>query len=271
MPPGRRLRHGHDMARSRSGESVLQRAVRILEVFGPDSMSVSIGDIAKRADLPLSTASRLVEEMIQHGLLRRDSARRVRIGIRLWELASRAAPTRGLRDVAMPFMEDLHAVVGHHVQLAVREGVEVLIVERLSAPGAVVNISRIAGRLPAHVSSSGLVLLSHAPTAVQDRVLAGPLVAMTGHTIIDSRTLRTFMAEVRRTGVAYCPRFIHPDATGIAVPIRDPADQVIAALSVIVPADKHAASRIPALQTAAQGIRRSLGMPWPKTQEPRSH
>jgi DNA-binding IclR family transcriptional regulator len=116
-----------------------------------------------------------------------------------------------------------------------------------------------------------LVLLSHAPTAVQDRVLAGPLVAMTGHTIIDSRTLRTFMAEVRRTGVAYCPRFIHPDATGIAVPIRDPGDQVIAALSVIVPADKHAASRIPALQTTAHGIRRSLGMPWPKTQEPRSH
>jgi DNA-binding IclR family transcriptional regulator len=271
MPPGRRLSHGHDMARSRSGESVLQRAVRILEVFGPDSPSVSIGDIAKRADLPLSTASRLVEEMIQHGLLRRDSARRVRIGIRLWELASRAAPTRGLRDAAMPFMEDLHAVVGHHVQLAVREGVEVLIVERLSAPGAVVNVSRIAGRLPAHVSSSGLVLLSHAPTAVQARVLAGLLVAMTGHTITDSRTLRTFMAEVRRTGVAYCPRFIHPDATGIAVPIRDPGDQVIAALSVIVPADKHAASRIPALQTAAHGIRRSLGMPWPKTQEPRSH
>src|SRR5258708_35143909 len=133
------------MARSGSGESVLQRAVRILEVFGPDSTSVSIGDIAKRADLPLSTASRLVGEMIQHGLLRRDSARRVRIGIRVWELASRAAPTRGLRDAAMPFMEDLHAGVGHHGQFAGREGVGGVIVERLSAPRAVVNNSPIAG------------------------------------------------------------------------------------------------------------------------------
>jgi len=258
----------HLMARSASGESVLQRAVRILEVFSPDTPSVSLTDIATRAQLPLSTASRLVEDMIGHGLLRRDNAGRVRIGMRLWELASRASPTRGLRDAAMPFMEDLHAVVGHHVQLAVREDDEVLFIERLSARGAVVNVARIAGRLPAYVSSSGLVLLSHAPRAVQERVLGGELKAITEHTITDSRTLRSFMAEVRRTGVAYCPRFIHPEATGIAVPIRDPADRVVAALSVIVPADEHAASRIPALQTAARGIRRAMVTPVNPTSAP---
>lgn len=41
----------------------------------------------------------------------------MRIGVRLWELAQRASPTLSLRDAAMPFLEDLHAVVGHHVQL----------------------------------------------------------------------------------------------------------------------------------------------------------
>ncbi len=107
------------MARSTSGESVLERAVRILEVFDADHITVTITDIAERAGLPLSTASRLVDDLVGLGLLRRDEGRRVRIGVRLWELASRASPTLGLREAAMPFLEDVHAIVGHHVQLGV--------------------------------------------------------------------------------------------------------------------------------------------------------
>jgi len=50
------------------------------------------------------------------GLLARDTDRRVRIGVRMWELALRASPTLSLREAAMPYLEDLHAVVGHHAQ-----------------------------------------------------------------------------------------------------------------------------------------------------------
>ncbi|GAB34536.1 putative IclR family transcriptional regulator [Gordonia otitidis NBRC 100426] len=60
------------MARSSAGESVLTRAVRILEVFDPDNVAIPLGVIAEQADLPLSTASRLVDELVAHGLLRRD-------------------------------------------------------------------------------------------------------------------------------------------------------------------------------------------------------
>jgi DNA-binding IclR family transcriptional regulator len=240
---------------------VLERAVRILEVFDADHVAVSVSDIAYRANLPLSTASRLVEELIGHGLLRRDGNRRVHIGLRLWELASRASPTRGLRDAAMPFLEDLHAVVGHHVQIGVRQNEEVLFIERLSAPGSVINVTRVAGRLPLHVSSSGLVLLAHAPVDLQERVARGPLRSYTDRTITDGKQLRTVLAEIRRTGSAVCPGFIHPDATGVAVPLRDAADHVIGALSVIVPRDDRAASHIPALLAAARGIRRQLGTP----------
>jgi DNA-binding IclR family transcriptional regulator len=158
----------------------------------------------------------------------------------------------------MPFMEDLHAVVRHHTQLGVLDGQEVLFVERLSAPGAVINITRIAGRLPLHASSSGLVLLAHASRELQERVLSGSLRAYTRHTVVDPARLRALLADVRKTEVAFCRGFVDERATGIAVPLRGTKDDILAALSVIVPNDANARMQIPALQAAARGITRAM-------------
>jgi DNA-binding IclR family transcriptional regulator len=247
------------MVKPEHGESVLSRVVRIFETFEPDTPALRVTDIARRADLHVATASRLVDALVGHGWLRRDPDRRIRVGVRLWELASRASPTLGLREAAMPFMEDLHAVVGHHTQLAVLEDLEVLFVERLSAPGAVVNVTRVAGRLPLHASSSGLVLLAHAPADLQERVLTGPLGAFRRTTLTDPARLRRFLADVRRTGYAFCAGFIDEETTGIAVPLRGPGGDVVAALSVIVPNDRNARMQIPALRAAARGISRAMG------------
>jgi DNA-binding IclR family transcriptional regulator len=248
-----------DVARPAKGESVLSRVVRIFETFGPDTPALRVSDIARGAGLHVATASRLVDELVGHGWLRRDADRRIRVGVRLWELASRASPTLGLREAAMPFMEDLHAVVGHHTQLAVLEDREVLFVERLSAPGAVVNVTRVAGRLPLHASSSGLLLLAHARADLQEQVLAAPLKGYSRNTVTEPARLRRFLADVRRDGYAFCAGFIDEEATGIAVPLRGPADEVVAALSVIVPNDRNARMQIPALRAAARGISRSMG------------
>ena len=219
---------------------------------------LTVSQLAARTGLHVATTSRLVEQLVGEGMLARDAARRVRIGVRLWELGARAAPTRGLREAALPFLEDLHAVVGHHAQLAILDGIEVLFVERLSSPGAVINYSRVAGRLPAHASSSGLVLLAAAPADVLERVLAGPLRPYTDQTITDARQLRRVLADVRREGYAYNPGHVHPEATGVAVPVRDASGSVIAAVSVIVPNSPSARSTIPVLQTTARGISRAL-------------
>lgn len=248
------------MARTTTGESLLSRVVRILETFDSDTPALRVGEIARRSGLHVATASRLIEELVAYGWLHRDPDRKVRMGVRLWELASRASPALSLREAAMPFLEDLHAVVGHHAQLSVLDGDEVLFLERLSAPAGVVNITRIAGRLPLHASSSGLVLLAFGPVELQDRVLAGPLRAYTADTITDAGRLRSLLAEIRRTGYALCPGFIDADATGIAVPLGDGRAQVVAALSVIVPNDEHARARLPVLQAAARGITRTLSM-----------
>ena len=171
------------MARTATGESSLARAVRILDCFTPDEPALPVSEIARRAGLHVATASRLVAELVGHGLLARGPDRAVRIGMRMWELASRASPTLSLREAAMPFLEDLHAVVGHHAQLGIRDGDEVLFVERLTARDAVVNFSRIAGRLPLHVTSSGLVLLAYGDEELQERVLSRPLHRFTDRTL----------------------------------------------------------------------------------------
>ncbi|GAA4661088.1 IclR family transcriptional regulator [Amycolatopsis dongchuanensis] len=237
---------------------MLGRIVRIIEVFGPDTPALGVSELARRADLHVATASRLVERLVGYGWLQRDADRKVRIGVRLWELASRASPTLPLREAAMPYLEDLHAVVRHHTQLAVLDGDEVLFLERLSARHAVINLTRIAGRLPLHASSSGEVLLAHAPAELQERVLSGPLPAYTRFTVTDPKVLRARLADIRRDGYALCPGYIDERATGVAVPVRGPGGAVVAALGVVVPNDDNARATIPALRATALGIARSL-------------
>lgn len=244
-------------------DNLLARAVRILEAFDVGHASLPIAAVARRADLPVPTTYRLVGELVRLGLLERGPDRKVHVGIRLWELASRSSQTVSLRDAAMPYMDDLHAVVKQHTQLAVLEGEEVLYLERKSARGAqAANITRTASRLPAHACSSGHVLLAYGPTDVQERVLAGPLQALTPKTVTDPAELRRYLAETRYRGYSVVPGWVHEQAAGVAVPVYGADGQVVAALSVIIPNEPgRVAPVVPALQATARGIGRALGAP----------
>lgn len=246
------------MARSGSGESVLERVVRILEAFTPRTPVLTVGEVARRADLPVATASRLIAELVEHGLLSRDDDRRVRVGTRLWELGSRASPTLSLRELAMPVLEELLRVVGHHAQLGVLDGEEVLFVERLSAEHAVINYTRIAARLPLHASSSGLVLLAHAPHELRERILAEPLAGLAPETVTDAAAVRRILGQIRSKGFVIAPGYIEAVSTGVAVPLRDGSGDIIAALSVVLPRETPTDVALSELLGAARGIRTAL-------------
>jgi DNA-binding IclR family transcriptional regulator len=255
--------HTPVVPRTATGESSIARAVRIFAAFTPDDTSLQVSEIARRTGLHVATASRLVAELAAHGLLERGPDREVRIGVRMWELASRASPTLSLRDAAMPYLEDVHAVVGHHAQLGVLDGDDVLFVERLSARDAVINYSRIAGRLPLHISSSGHVLLAYGPPELRERVLGRALERYTDATVTDPERLRATLGETRRRGYALLPGHVHPDAAGVAVPVRNALGDVVATLSVIVPNDGRARTHVPVLVAAARGVSRALSSPRP--------
>ncbi len=247
------------MANSASGDSVTDRLVRVLETFTPTRTVQTTAEIGRRAGLPSSTAHRIVGELVAAGLLERDAARRVRIGMRLWELATRSSRALSLRQAALPFMERVQSRVREHTQLAILEQDEALFLERLSGPGAGSNVTRVAGRLPLHASSSGLVLLAYGGNELQERVLGSPLAPLTPATLVDPAAVRRKLAEIRALGYAIAPGYVEEVSTGIAVPIRDETARVIAALSVVLPREAQVEVVIVELRRAAHDIERSLG------------
>ena len=165
------------MANSSAGRSSLSRAMDLLAAFDLDAVFLSVSQLSARSGLPLTTTHRLVAELVQLGLLERQPDRTYRLGVRLWELASKTPGAVGLREIAQPHLLAVHSRVRQHAQLGVLDGRDVLFLERLSTREAVVNFTVIGGRLPLHASSSGQVLLAHSPTAFQEEILASELVA----------------------------------------------------------------------------------------------
>jgi DNA-binding IclR family transcriptional regulator len=239
--------------------SVIGRALKVLDAFSAERTHLSLSEISRHAGLPLATTHRLVAELAAWGALERDSQGRYGIGLRLWEVGALAPRGLGLREIAMPFLEDLYEATHENVQLAVLDGLEVVYVERIFGRAAVDVFSRVGARWPAHATGVGLVLLAHAPAEVQERYLAAPLAAFTEKTIVDAARLRRVLAEVRRTGIAVSEGQVTLDAMSVAAPVRDAANEVVAALSIIVRAGTVQPMPLAAaVVTAARGISRAL-------------
>lgn len=241
-------------------ESPLRRALRVFEAFTVDHLELNLTEIARRSGLPISTTHRLVGELVRWGALERGPGG-YRIGLRLWETAALAPRALGLRDVAWPYLEDLYHAIGENVLLAVRDGMEIVFVERLSGHGAVPVLTTLGRRRSLHATSAGLALLAHAPTQVQETVLSSPLRRYTPRTVVDPVRLRHTLAEIRRAGYAVCDGHMTLDALSVAAPIVDSTGLVSSALSVVVSAGTDHRRLIPAVVTAARGVSRALGAP----------
>lgn len=245
------------MANSRSGDSMTSRIVRVLDSFTGERTVQTATQIARRTGMPQSSAHRIVNDLVEAGLLERDDENRIRLGMRLWELALRGSRALRLRQAALPHMEAVQAQIRQHTQLAVLEHDEALFLERLSDPDSGANVTRIAGRLPVHASSAGLVLLAHADPAVRERVLAAPLRSLSPETITDAEALRKLLTSIRRRGHVVAPGSIEVISTGVAVPVRD-HEEVVAALSVVLPRASPTEPAVLALLAAAKSIERDL-------------
>jgi DNA-binding IclR family transcriptional regulator len=242
--------------------SAIVRALQLLETFSPEHTGLTLTEMARRSGLPLTTTHRIVGDLLTWGALERDTDGRFRIGLRLWETASLAPRGLGLRELALPFLEDLSQVTQENVQLAVREDHEVVYVERIAGRTAVPVFTRVGGRFPMSPTGVGLVLLAHAPAEVQEEILSAPLPRFTEKTIVSPRRLRQVLSEVRRTGVAISDRQVTMDALSVAAPVSGRGGDVVAAISVVVHADEvRPTTLVPVVRAAARGISRALGLP----------
>ena len=242
---------------SQPGASVTSRVLALLAAYDEEHRRLTLTELAERAGLPVPTAHRLVGELVAWGALSRDTAGRYVVGRRLWDVAMLAPVQTGLRQLASPHLHDLYGATLATVHLAVRDGTEVLYLDRLAGNASVPVVSQIGSRLPLHATGVGKVLLAHAPAEVQAAVLAD-LARITPYTITQPGTMRRQLGRVLKDDYATTVEEMSLGACSVAVPVRA-GSRGAAALGIVVPSMKNDRPRlVAALQVAARGIGRSL-------------
>jgi DNA-binding IclR family transcriptional regulator len=246
--------------RPKQGEPVIDRALSLLAVFSDRRRALTLSEMARYADMPAPTALRLIARLVAWGALERLDDGRYVVGVRLWEVASLSPRGHGVREIALPYLEDLFEVTRHHVLLAVRDNEEAVLIERLSAKDATEVAYRVGGRAPLRSTAVGLVLLAGADQQFQETILAKAPENEPGVAAMPEGQVRRTLSDVRRTGIAMIRRTVPSRTVSVASPIFDAQGAVVAALSIVVPDGSTPPNVLaPAVRAAARAVSRSLG------------
>ncbi len=240
------------------GPSVTARAFALLACFDERHRALRLSDLANGSGLPLTTAHRLVADLVGVGALRRLPSGEYVIGRRVWQLGLLAPVQTGLREFASPFLQDLYGATLETVHLAVRDGHEALYVDRLSGHRSVPIISTVGSRLPLHATGVGKVLLAYAPDAVRQAVLRGPLPRFTPRTVTTPGRLFAQLEQVRADGYATTVEEMSVGACSVAVPVTASGEVVAAVGFVVGDLRRSRPQLVAALRVATQGIARQL-------------
>ncbi len=238
---------------------MLDRAFRLLDAFTDQETSLTLTALSERAAIPLSSTLRLAQHLSRLGALERQPDGTFTVGLRMLEYAALSPRGHGLRAIALPYMEDLHRATRQHVQLAVRDNDEGIIIERLSAPGAGRVLYYVGGRVPLHGTGLGVILLAHARPEFQEAYLQRELFLEPEHLPIVAAELRSQLRSVRALGVAHMTRSLPEPAASVGAPVFDRSGACVAALSVLG-ADGSLDTRMlePAVVAIARAISRDL-------------
>ncbi|MFE7277067.1 IclR family transcriptional regulator [Streptomyces sp. NPDC057623] len=236
---------------------MLEKAANILECFSPSGGSYRLAELAKRTGLPKPTVHRLAADLVRLGWLER-SGPRYRLGAKLFELGSLVPHRLDLREAALPFLQDLFEATRETVHLGVREGMDIVYLERIHGHEALQLPSRIGGSLPLTCTGVGKALLAFSGAELTEEVLSRPLPSLTPHSITDPRRLRMALEKIQVSGLAYEEQEAALGVACIAAPVFA-GGSTVAALSVAVPRSRFSPAQLaPAVRTAALGLSRVL-------------
>lgn len=239
-------------------DSVLGKVRLILEAFRPDEEALSLAELTRRTGVPKASVHRISQELVAWGALERYGCG-YRLGLRLFELGQLVPRQRGLCDLAHPYLEELARATTETVHCAVRDGHEVLYVEKLGGYRLVTRPSRTGGRMPMHCTATGKVLLAYAPSQVAEAVLAAPLPRRTPRTVVAPGLLRAELAAIRSAGYALESEETRLGYLSVAAPVMDANLRVCAAVSVTAPTARAQLARlVPAVRDAAGQISAKL-------------
>ncbi|MCI2417871.1 IclR family transcriptional regulator [Saccharopolyspora sp. K220] len=245
------------MTRDGAGLSMVEKSWMVLDAFAPGGGPMRLTELADRAGLPRSTVHRLLTRLVEVGSVER-SADGFHLGRKLFELGAMVPVERGLRNAALPFMEDLYIATHEAVHMGVMDGYDVVYVEKIYGHAVFSMPSRVGGRLPLTCTAIGKAMLAFAEPEFVEAVLAQPLRRLTRHSVVDPGRLADALAEIQVSGIAYEYEEVQAGGGSLAAPVFEQG-KVVAALSVAVPVARfHPVRLAPAVKTAALGLSRQL-------------
>jgi len=227
---------------------VLDRTMTILEALSEKS-GVTLAELAERLNLHKSTVHRLLMVLESYRLVERNTANgKYRLGLKLFELGSKAVEHIDLRESARPYLERLVFETGEGAHLCILDHGEVLYLEKVESSRTVRIPSSIGRRNPAHCTAVGKVLLAHLPEdQLDDLIKKHGLKAYTQKTIVTPSELKRHLQLVRQRGYAVDDEEIEEGLKCISAPVCDYSGKVIASVSIAGPAFRMADDKIPTL------------------------
>jgi len=235
MPRPRRA--GHEDGKT--AIQVIERLVSLLDALAEQPDSVSLKDLSSRTGLHPSTAHRILNDLVTSRIVDRAEPGAYQLGMRLLELGNLVKARLNVRDAALGPMRELHRVTAQPVNLSIRQGDEIVYVERAVSERSGMQVVRaVGGRAPLHLTSVGkLFLAADDPKNVRAYATRTGLAGHTRNSITDLPRLERELALVRARGYARDNEELELGVRCIAAGIRDDTGKLVAGLSISAPAD----------------------------------
>ena len=242
----------------------IQKAGEVLALYDREHTEWGVREAATKLKMSKSSAHDLMSSLAKLGFLNKTEENRYRLGWRLVTLSETLLATTELRKEAHPVLEELAARYQETIHLAVLDDTQAVYVDKLEGRQAVrVELTSLGARLYAHCSALGKVLLAYSAEEEVRRIIqTAGLPRFTENTITDEEELGLNLIKIRKQGYAYDLEEILPDLCCVAAPIYNHTGQVVAAISMSIPAYRFRRSQTEfreAVMRAAKTISERLG------------
>ena len=240
---------------------VIERLNTLLDVLARQSEPVSLKALSHATGLHPSTAHRILNDLVLVRMVDRTEPGQYQLGMRLLELGNLVKARLNIRDAAAGPMRELHKLTGETINLSVRQGDEIVYVERAVSERSGMQVVRaIGGRAPLHLTSTGkLFLAADESLAVRSYSMRTGLACQTRNSITDVHQLEKELDLVRSNGFARDNEELELGVRCIAAAIQDDVGDLVAGLSISAPADRANDGWVNALRQTASDISRALG------------
>ncbi|MEX8518019.1 MAG: IclR family transcriptional regulator [Leptothrix sp. (in: b-proteobacteria)] len=240
---------------------VLERMFSLLDVLAAHQDPVALKQISEQTGLHPSTAHRILNDLAAGRFVDRPEAGSYRLGMRLLELGNLVKARLDVRDAALTPMRELHKVTHQPVNLSVRQGDEIVYIERTYSERSGMQVVRaVGGRAPLHLTSVGKLFLAHDdPQRVRAYATRTGLAGHTRNSITELIQLEKELTRVRQTQVARDNEELELGVRCMAAGIYDDQGRLIAGLSISAPADRLEEGWSDRLRDTAQQISAALG------------